>query len=216
MADATTAFIVLASVQGAATLVLVIVTAFYALRTRDIADAARQEAVASSEIAQEMRAQRFEGFRPVIKASYFVHNGKVGETPSIEITPINIGLGPALRVRCAFEHPRFAYHDHWWLYLGPQDKEQSQRIQRHASEDKSNIQASVGTQASIVLQYEDIFGRYFETRMVLEQNYLGWTERGTTYEKVAEKAPQERGPSSPKVWHDIKITAPTSASEIKP
>ena len=64
MPDANTAFIVLASVQGALTVVLAGSTYYYARKTRDIAEATRQQAKASVKMAEEMREQRLAEDRP--------------------------------------------------------------------------------------------------------------------------------------------------------
>lgn len=213
MADATTAFIALASVQGAATLVLVIVTAFYALRTRDIADAARQQAKASAEMAQEMSEQRLEGARPVLTLNYELYDGKAGNDPGVAVRLRNIGPGVALRVEYRFSHPRFAYAAMWLRFLGPQECTELYRLTRQASDDRDDVEALVGTMAAIVATYEDIYGRLFETQIALEQNYLGWTERGTRYALIAGHAPEDRGPPSPNVWHEIKVTSSGSIKE---
>jgi len=57
VADANTALIVLASVQGAFTVVLAVATGFYAVRTHDISKAAKEQADASTEMARETREQ---------------------------------------------------------------------------------------------------------------------------------------------------------------
>lgn len=66
MADANTAIVVLASVQGALTLALVGATAYYAWRTHDISKATREQANASVEMAREMREQRLSQGEPKV------------------------------------------------------------------------------------------------------------------------------------------------------
>jgi hypothetical protein len=66
MADANTAIVVLASVQGALTLALVGATAYYAWRTHDISKAAQEQAKASAEMAREMKEQRLDADRPYL------------------------------------------------------------------------------------------------------------------------------------------------------
>ena len=57
MADANTALIVLASVQGATTIVLAAATGFYAWRTHDISTATRDQADATVRLAEATRKQ---------------------------------------------------------------------------------------------------------------------------------------------------------------
>ena len=154
-------------------------------------------------IAREMHEQRLEGARPVLSLNWKLYDGKVGKDPSVEVSVRNVGSGVALRIEYAFSHPRFAYTSMWLPLLGPQDDVGMQRLVRRASEDKSDVDASVGTIAHIVATYEDIHGRLFETRMALEQNYLGWTERGAQYQMTARRAPEDRGPQSANVWYKV-------------
>ncbi len=66
MTEAETALIVLASVQGAFTVALVLATAFYAVRTHDISKAAREQADASVKMAQVMREERLAADQPYL------------------------------------------------------------------------------------------------------------------------------------------------------
>ncbi len=213
VADATTAFIVLASVQGVVTLVLAVATGFYAWRTHDISKATKEQAGASIEMAREMHEQRLESVRPVLSVEHRIRDGKVGNAPSVAISPRNIGPGVALKIECAFEHPRFAYSPLWWAALGPQESCNDARLYRRAADDRNDADAAVGTLAPIVLTYEDIFGRLFETRVTLEQDLLGWKERGTHYRLIASQVPEDREPPSANVWHELKVTRSGSITE---
>lgn len=213
MADANTALIALASVQGATTIVLAGATWWYAQRTNVMSKAAEKQASASAEMAREMREQRFEALRPVVAAKWQIEGGKVGEVPSIRLILQNVGPGVAISVECGFEHPRYAYHSEWLTTLGPQENHTTNFLPRNTSEDKE-IDTGVGTAASVLITYEDVFSRLFETSILLEQSYLGWVRRAARYRLVQEKAPEGRGPDSPNVWHTYQVTAAGAMKEI--
>ena len=175
---------------------------------------ARRQAKASGEMAREMREQRLEGVRPVLSVSCKLYDGKVGKDPSVEVRLRNVGPGVALQIECVFDHPRFAYSPIWLHFLGPQEGTELYRLTRQASGDRNDVDASVGTMAAMVVTYEDIYGRLFETRIAFEQNYVGWTERGTRYALIAGRAPEDRGPPSPNVWHEFKLTSSGSIKEV--
>lgn len=194
--------------------VLAVVTAAYATFTLVMSRATSRQAEASAEMAREMRDQRLEGARPVLALNYNLYDGKVGDAPGVEVRLRNIGPGVALRVEYGFSHPRFAYAAMWLPFLGPQESTDLYRMTRQASNDRNDVEVSVGTMAAVVATYEDIYGRLFETQIALEQNLLGWTERGTRFAMVAGRAPDDRSPPSPNVWHTFRITESGSLQEV--
>lgn len=216
MGDANTAFIVLASVQGAFTVALALATAFYAVRTHDISKAAREQAEASVQMAREMYEQRLEGARPVLRAECRLYNGKVGHDPHVQVKVRNVGQGVALRIECRFEHPRLGYSPVWVGAVAVQEEIDLEGIFQRAADDKPDIEVAVGSLAYLVLQYEDIYARLFETRVAFEQDYLGWTERRTSYDLVAPRAPADRAPLSHNVWHTVRLTESGSVVEPSP
>ncbi len=130
MADANTALIVLASVQGATTFVLAAATGFYAWRTHDISKATRRQAEASAEMTREVREQRLDEHRPFLLLDLGVTEPyPIPATtswdfpksqPSKDITLMfpkqvtcrvhNAGRGPAKEVALTFLHPHMGYN----------------------------------------------------------------------------------------------------------
>lgn len=123
MADANTAVIVLACVQGAATLVLAAVTFSYAKTTARMSDAARRQADASVETAREMREQRLAEERPYLlldaavatEGSWGFPQGSNGDDIN-EMHPTtlwcgihNAGPGPAKELAVTMLHPHMEF-----------------------------------------------------------------------------------------------------------
>ncbi len=192
---------------------LSLVTAVYALCTYFLGSAARRQAAASIAMAQEMRDQRLESMRPLLVVDHQLH-GRVGNAPTLVGSFRNVGPGAALKVEYSFQHPRFAYYPLWCPALGPQDKYDHDFLSRKAADDR-DVDTPNGTLAHIVLTYEDVFHRLFETSVTLEQNYLGWTERGTAYRMIADHTDKDRGPPSPNVWHEFRTT-PSGSVQVVP
>lgn len=207
---------------------LALVTRHYARETERIAKATdeqakagaqmaremKEQAEASAEMAREMREQRFEGARPVLRAECRLYNGKVGHDPHVRVKMHNIGQGVALRIECRFEHPQLGYSPVWLGAVAVQEEINLGDIIRRAADDKPGVEVAVGSLAYLVLQYEDIYARLFETRVAFEQDLLGWTERRTSYDLVAPCAPADREPPSHNVWHKFKVTSSGSFKEV--
>lgn len=141
MADANTAVIVLACVQGAATLVLAGITFFYAKTTArisgetrrqadasvEMAEEMREQAEASVEMAREMREQRLDADRPRLLIETLnldaVEWHEVGAGTDAEPEPElaypkrlvcrvhNDGRGPAKELRATLLQPLVAYNE---------------------------------------------------------------------------------------------------------
>lgn len=105
------------AVQGIATAVLVLVTAFYAVRTyhiskatREQAEATREQAQRAAELAEETRISRLDSLRPILEISpvemldsrVLLKQGLLAQQgqlpPNLRCTVRNIGPGPALNV----------------------------------------------------------------------------------------------------------------------
>jgi hypothetical protein len=123
LVDSTAAFIILACVQAGFALLLVGVTAFYALRTHAIAQSTAEQAAASLRLAEEAREQRRGAQRPNLlidvdspAALVWDMGGGPVDRPvarryprSIDIRIHNAGFGPAKELVVTFLHPFMGY-----------------------------------------------------------------------------------------------------------
>jgi cobalamin biosynthesis Mg chelatase CobN len=160
-----TAEIVLAAAALALTGALVWATCTYVKQTR--------------QMAQEMRDQTMNAVRPFLVANHKV-TGNVGEAPTVEVEPANIGFGPALNVQCVFNDPTFAYYEEWWSVIAPGQTRPGIRLRRSAGEDRKPEQkgetSRLDVEAAISIKYADVHGRLFETLIILRQDHIGWNE----------------------------------------
>ena len=112
MADANTAFIALACVQGVATLTLAGITWWYAKTTTRISDDTRRQADASVEMAREMREQRLLTSRPIVLLSPLAEErgqekirlalkGPLPDSTPVRLT--NVGSGIAVGVSVPYK-----------------------------------------------------------------------------------------------------------------
>ncbi len=94
-----------ASIQLTISFVLVLITAVYVTRTREIAKAAREQADASITMAEEMKAQRVMASRPIIILK------AVNDDQDSHFEIYNAGNGTALEVKVALLDQNGQYRD---------------------------------------------------------------------------------------------------------
>lgn len=174
MADANTAFVVLASVQGSLTVVLVGATIYYARKTRDIADETRKQAEANMKMAEAMREQTIEAreasskrIRPAVMATKL--DGNLRGEPGVTLE--NVGRGEALNgtVRIEWRGSRFIEHSDWRLSPGPGNHRRFQ-----FAKDEGQKQETVDVEPRIVIECDDIDGvRWRSAREVCVENDAG-------------------------------------------
>jgi hypothetical protein len=137
VADANTAVIVLACVQGGATLILAGVTLFYAKTTARISDDTRRQADASVKMAREMKEQRLDADRPYLLIETLGLEGiewheldtSAGSEPDphsaypryLVCRIHNAGRGPAKELRATLLQPLVAYNEPTKDVLRPGD-----------------------------------------------------------------------------------------------
>jgi hypothetical protein len=124
MADANTALVTLACVQGVINAVLLGTTVYYARKTKDIASATKEQADATREQAQaqreqlaEAKAARSQQIRPVVRVDRV--NGSLKGQPRVTIR--NVGRGDATNGTATIEWRggRFKEHSGWSLTAEP-------------------------------------------------------------------------------------------------
>lgn len=148
-------------------LALAIVTGIYARQTKIIADVTKQQAIdiekqatASVKMAEEMREQRYSSARPVIEI-------EARGTKVVDISCTNIGVGPALNLRCWIEDEE---HTGWRrgktkvlcrMALGTGINNVAGK-QIHTGIDGYTLHEGKGS-GYVRAQYEDAFGRTYES-----------------------------------------------------
>jgi hypothetical protein len=90
------------AVQAIATVVLVLVTAFYVILTRSLSKSAAKQADASAKMAEEMREQRLAVSQPLVMPD-FLMGLRIQLEHRLRIT--NGGNGPAIKVNFTIRHP---------------------------------------------------------------------------------------------------------------
>ena len=155
MADANTAFVTLACVQGALTVALVLVTIYYASQTHDIASASRDQAHASLKMADEMREQtvefkkaRSQQIRPVVRVDRV--NGNLNGQPRVTIR--NVGRGDATNGTATIEWRggRFKEHSGWSLRAEP-DKDRAFTFEKEEGQE----QETPDSRPRVVIECDD-------------------------------------------------------------
>jgi len=173
-------------IQAISMIVLVAVTAFYAWRTANIAnatkrqsEATKQQADASMKMAEEMKKHRYDTVRPIIDIQGLVKsNLATGEemisegmyardndiSKGVLCILKNIGLGPAIDVKSfiPFEN-------------GSKDWDFGTLGIRDVTEKRYLSLKQEGSQIYLVVLYRDAYGRDFESkRQVRSTKEMGW------------------------------------------
>lgn len=171
------------AVQGMATVVLVLVTAFYAVRTHHISKTARQQAEASVKMAEEMRRTREDSFRPVLDIQ--------------RIEQEELGAGREAMTEAIAE--RFG-DDHVWCKLKNIGNGPALNINAHVAQGGSVAEGVLGTlgvgdeterkpfavikpeDSFVEVRYQSVYGRLFSSRRPVtfdeEGPHLGSLETG--------------------------------------
>ena len=85
---------------------LIAVTMVYAYYSMETAEAARHQADASVKMARETKDARFAALKPIVTIDWTSGQRGRAITPYFE----NIGLGPALNVKCYCTHTKFEFN----------------------------------------------------------------------------------------------------------
>jgi len=155
MADSNAAFVTLACVQGVLTFVLVGATIYYARKTKDIASASRDQAMASVKMAEEMREQtvelrrtRSQQIRPVVRVNRV--NGSLNGQPRVVIQ--NVGRGHATNGTARIEWQGSGFKPNSGWSLSPDaDKDRPLIFEK----DDAEAQNTVGLQPCVVIECDD-------------------------------------------------------------
>jgi hypothetical protein len=173
MADANTAVIVLACVQGAATLILAAITYSYARTTARTSEATRRQADASVEMAREMRHTRYDAVRPVLDIQpepevgvHLIARAVAGEEGDpkrdLQAGIRNVGLGPALKVDYSlWLGEKCVRKQHGVLGCGHVLGPHPLAVERSQAEPAS---------WSVMVRYQDVFGRQFHSRLAIGED----------------------------------------------
>jgi len=143
-------------IQAISTLVLVGVTAYYAWKTHSLSKSTEKQAVASVKMAEEMRNAR----SPSITIKW------IGADPSVRkiSTSIeNVGLGPALNLKCYLTHQEFASD---YKYGGYSTFDVGQKYTLTLPSEGFDFKAWKGL--SINCDYESISGEKFRSMLKFE------------------------------------------------
>jgi hypothetical protein len=169
MADANTAFVTLACVQGALTLALVGATVYYARKTHDIASATREQAEASARMVEATEASRLGAFQPRLRLS--ARTGQVDDSPEVLVCAANHGRGPAQNCHITIAHPLYCFDEGFRMQVvsdADQEVMLSSKIRSHAT-------ASSDQQVILMADYQDIEGNWYHTDVELEMP-MSWVQ----------------------------------------
>jgi len=181
MADANTALVILACVQGVINVGLMGTTFYYARKTKDIASATKEQADATREQAQaqreqlaEAKAARSQQIRPEVKVDHWVGakgDGDLRRGVCKELTVIikNVGMGNASNGVAKVEWEGWPFSEHRDWGLAPSEKRQL-TFARCLDEPGEPAGVSPG----IVLEYDDMEGvRWRSARELCVENDAG-------------------------------------------
>ena len=160
---------------------LVLITAEYARQTTIMAEATKEQAKASVEMAEEMKQQRYDALRPIIdivvlpvSAQERIKQGfdaKEGKSPSgLPCMLRNIGVGPATNVFSFIEHPEKGCLR--WDFgtipvaTGEEVNKHTREIREEEVEYTREAQLSIqqrGEHKTLVAYYKDVYENSFES-----------------------------------------------------
>ncbi len=158
------------AIQLIITFVLVSITAIYVKRTSDISKATREQADASMKMAEEMREQRYDTFRPIIdivepvmgpkEMATLAYNAKEGVFPKDWPCRMrNIGVGPAIELYSFIEDakgkPRRWDFGAIPVAIGKEQMGYTDEV-RLLLEQRGNCRA-------LVVYYKDVYGNSLES-----------------------------------------------------
>ncbi len=152
------------------TFILVLITIAYVKRTADIAKATKEQAEASVKMAEEMRKQRYDAFRPIIdivdaileptEMATRAYNAKEGIfSKYLPCRLRNVGVGPAIEVFSFIEDDRGTTR-RWDFHtipvaIGKEQMGYTDEV-RLLLEQRDNCRA-------LVVYYKDVYGNSLES-----------------------------------------------------
>ena len=184
------------SFELAITFTLVWVTALYVLETAGIrksseesAGAAREQAKATIEMVMATKEQQHNIVAPVIELS----TGLYSDEGTVEVWLRNIGVGPALNLRCWIddpEHPELRKKEKALFQggLGVGSTYPSTKIGpiTWSPAIRTGLKGYklIQSQGRLRAQYEDVFGMTYESSFIVSTNALPELKYGVATEKI--------------------------------
>ncbi|MFQ5924841.1 MAG: hypothetical protein ACE5IE_02460 [Dehalococcoidia bacterium] len=152
-------------VQAIAIVLLVIVTGIYAWRTFAISKGTEKQAEASTKMAEEMREQRHDAVRPVVRI-------EAQDSRKINISCTNVGTGPALNLRCWIEdkeHPEWRDRTKALCLSALAGRGEHRAVKVDTQIEGYTVHEGRGY-GYLRAQYEDVFGKPYESRLISSTN----------------------------------------------
>lgn len=146
-------------------LALVVVTGFYAWSTQTM--------------AEETIQQRLDSVRPILAIETRDFSLRIVENHTIQLTPVrivNVGVGPALNVRCTLTYPEHQFNFREWSVVAVGEFKESDFATGFAR----GAERLARCEANIHLEYTDVFGRprWSRVAFLANEQKQAVTERG--------------------------------------
>lgn len=173
-------------IQTFATVILVLITGYYAQLTNRIAKGTNTAARAAEQTLQESQQQRLDGTLPIIAINVVGITAKGSPyVKQFNVKLRNIGIGPALDVSLKIQHEQFTYtiYDPYGLEelagMGPATLDilgigdSNEYHVRLADTDEHKIGYETFKTGLLIASYKDIHERKFHSEQIISARYEG-------------------------------------------